>query len=145
GPVRLRPVRPTGFRLQPRHLLRRRRHRRFPSHAPSPESLRRTESEIRPVGNPAQTCLEPDSKGYVLAVRLIARWMAARVTKAARVSARFSSSFARRRFRPNQGKVRSPPQRRGDTTKPFLSSDRLTISMRRLGILARASVTWRAL
>jgi hypothetical protein len=34
--------------------------------------------------------LEPDSKGYVLAVRLIARWMAARVTKAARVSARFS-------------------------------------------------------
>src|SRR6202021_263508 len=57
GPARLRPVRPTGFRLQPRHLLRRRRHRRFPSHAPSPESLRRTESEIRPVGNPAQTCL----------------------------------------------------------------------------------------
>src|SRR5580698_3719673 len=33
---------------------------------------------------------EPDSKGNVLAVRLIARWMAARVTKAARVSARFS-------------------------------------------------------
>src|SRR6202042_46173 len=88
---------------------------------------------------------EPDSKGYVLAVRLIARWMAARVTKAARVSARFSWSFARRRLRPNQEKVRSTTQRRGATTKPFLSSDRLTISMRRLGILARASVTWRAL
>ena len=34
--------------------------------------------------------LEPDSKAYVLASRLIASWIAARVTKAARVSARFS-------------------------------------------------------
>jgi hypothetical protein len=34
-------------------------------------------------------------------------WMEARVTKLARVSARFSKSLARRRFRPNQEKVRS--------------------------------------
>ena len=45
--------------------------------------------------------------------------MEARVTKLARVSARFSKSFARRRFRPNQAKVRSTTQRRGRTTKPF--------------------------
>jgi hypothetical protein len=34
--------------------------------------------------------LEPDSKGYLLARRLIPSWIAARVTKVARVSARFS-------------------------------------------------------
>jgi hypothetical protein len=33
---------------------------------------------------------EPDSKAYVLARRLIPSWIAARVTKVARVSARFS-------------------------------------------------------
>jgi hypothetical protein len=43
--------------------------------------------------------------------------MQARVTKVARVSARFSKSLARRRFRPNQEKVRSTTQRRGRTTK----------------------------
>ena len=35
-------------------------------------------------------CLEPDSKAYLLARRLIPSWIAARVTKVARVSARFS-------------------------------------------------------
>jgi hypothetical protein len=34
--------------------------------------------------------LEPDSKAYLRAKRLMANWIAARVTKAARVSARFS-------------------------------------------------------
>jgi hypothetical protein len=38
--------------------------------------------------------------------RLRASWMEARVTKVARVSARFSNCLARRRFRPNQEKVR---------------------------------------
>ena len=32
---------------------------------------------------------EPDSKGYLRAKRLMANWIAARVTNAARVSARF--------------------------------------------------------
>jgi len=48
--------------------------------------------------------------------------MEAGVTKLARVSARFSKSLARRRFRPNQQKVRSTTQRRGMTTKPLMSS-----------------------
>src|SRR5260370_3073610 len=51
--------------------------------------------------------LEPDSKGNYCARRLIAIWMQASVTKARRVSARFSKSLARRRLRPNQEKVRS--------------------------------------
>ena len=46
-------------------------------------------------GKPAEirqsnTVLEPDSKAYMRARRLIVNWIAARVTKAARVSARFS-------------------------------------------------------
>ena len=56
--------------------------------------------------------------------------MEGRLTKVARVSARFSKSLARRRFRPNQEKVRSTTQRCGRTTKPFVSSLRLTMSMR---------------
>jgi hypothetical protein len=38
-------------------------------------------------------------------------------------------------IRPNQEKVRSATQRRVSTTKPFMSSDRLTILTRRLGTL----------
>ncbi len=45
-------------------------------------------------------------------------WIAARVTKASRVAARFSKSLARRRFRPNQEKVRSTTHRRLTTSKP---------------------------
>src|SRR5713226_6699177 len=71
--------------------------------------------------------------------------MLARVTKVARVSARFSKSLARRRFRPNQEKVRSTTQRRGRTTKPFMSSLRLTISMRSSGTFATAASTCHAL
>jgi hypothetical protein len=48
--------------------------------------------------------------------------MEARVTKVARVSARFSKSLASRRFRPNQEKVRSTTQRRGRMTKPFVGA-----------------------
>ncbi len=40
---------------------------------------------------------------YALASRLRASWMEARVTKVARVSATFSKSLARRRFRPEPG------------------------------------------
>jgi hypothetical protein len=47
---------------------------------------------------------------------------------AASVSARFSKSLARRRLRPNHEKVRSTTHRRGRTSKPFMSSLRLTIS-----------------
>jgi AraC-like DNA-binding protein len=55
-----------------------------------------------------------------LASCLRASWMEARVTKVARVSAGFSKSLARRRFRPSQEKVRSTTQRRGRTTKALL-------------------------
>ena len=82
---------------------------------------------------------------YALASRLRASWMEARVTKVARVSARFSKSLARRRLRPNQEKVRSTTQRRGRTTKPFMSSLRLTISMRSSGTFATAASTCQAL
>jgi hypothetical protein len=46
---------------------------------------------------------------YALASRLRASWIEARVTKVAKVSARFSKFLARRRLRPNQEKVRRPP------------------------------------
>ena len=39
----------------------------------------------------------------------------------------YAKSLARRRFRPNHEKVRSTTHRRGKTTKPLMSSDRLTI------------------
>ena len=39
-----------------------------------------------------------------------------------------SKSFARRRLRPNQAKVRSTTHRRGSSTKPLAVSDRLMIS-----------------
>jgi|GEM_PF-4645455 len=71
--------------------------------------------------------------------------MEALVTKVARVSARFSKSLARRRFRLNHEKVRSTTHHRGRTTKPLMSFDRLTISMRKTGILATAASTCRAL
>jgi hypothetical protein len=61
------------------------------------------------------------------------------MTKLAKVSARFSKSLAGRGFRPNQEKVRSTTQRRGRTTKPFLSSLRFTISTRSVGTLAPPS------
>jgi hypothetical protein len=63
----------------------------------------------------------------------------------ARVSARFSKSFASRRFRSNREKVRSTTQRGGRTTKPFVSSLRMTISMRSGGTFATAASTYQAL
>ncbi len=54
-------------------------------------------------------------------------------------------SLARRRLRPNQEKVRSTTQRRGKMTKPFMSSLRLTISMRSNGTFATAVSTCQAL
>src|SRR5271169_2890061 len=82
---------------------------------------------------------------YALERRRRASWMEARVTKVARVSARFSKSLARRRFRPNHEKVRSTIQRRGRTTKAFASLLRLTICVRKTGTLATAASTCQAL
>ena len=65
--------------------------------------------------------------------------MEPRATKAPRVLARFPKSPARRRLRPNQEKVRSTTQRRGRTTKPFMLSRRLTISVRSGGTFATAT------
>ena len=72
---------------------------------------------------------------YTLASRLRVGWIEARVTKVDRVTARFSNSLARRRFRPNQEKVRSTTPG-GRMTKPFMSSLRLTIPIRSNGTLA---------
>ena len=41
-------------------------------------------------GEESSQCLQPDAKAYGRARRLMANWMAAKVMKAARVSARFS-------------------------------------------------------
>src|SRR5215472_9706764 len=49
------------------------------------------------------------------------------------------------RLRPNHEKVRSTTQRRGSTTKPFVSSLRLTISRRSGGTFATAASTCHAL
>ena len=57
-------------------------------------------------------------------------WMAARVTEASRVEARFSKSLARRRFRPSQEKVRSTTHRRLMTSKPTALRLRRTTSSR---------------
>jgi hypothetical protein len=72
---------------------------------------------------------------YTLARRLRVSWTEARITKVVRVSARFSKSLA-----VNQEKVRSTAQRRGKTTKPFMSSLRLTISRRSPRHLCRRRV-----
>jgi len=72
-------------------------------------------------------------------------WIAARVTQARSVSAKFSQSLASRRLRPNHEKARSTTQRRGNTTKPDMSSVRFTISMRKVGMAVAAPFTWWAL
>ena len=83
-------------------------------------------------------------KTYALAGRLRASWMDARVTKVARISARFSESLARRRFRQNQEKVRSTTQRRGRTTKPLsrrrFGDQRLQPRPRRIPQIARMTL-----
>jgi hypothetical protein len=77
------------------------------------------------------------------AIRLMPSWMAARVTKASSVEARFSKSLARRRFRPNQEKVRSTTHRRLITSNPTALGLRLTISSRSGWLPAAASyVCW---
>src|SRR5262249_8092391 len=82
---------------------------------------------------------------HALASRLTASWLEARITKGAKVSGDFSKSWGGRRLRPNHEKVRSTTQRRGRTTKPFLSSRRLTISMRSRGPFATAASACAAL
>ena len=52
--------------------------------------------------------------------------------------------FGRRRFHPNQEKVRSTTQRRGSATKPVTSSLRLTISLCSSGTLATVVSNCRA-
>jgi hypothetical protein len=102
----------------------------------------------QPICRPSQPCRANqrfvELAIYALASRLRASWMEARATKAPRVSARFSKSLAKRRSRPNQEKVRSTTPRRGRTTKPFVSSLRLTISRRSEIVGARSHGTARA-
>lgn len=83
-------------------------------------------------GRPRRKNLEPDSKVHdgkqYLASRLIITLMLAMLIHAVAVAMDFSQSFASRRHRPNQPKVRSTTQRRGRTSKPFAVSERLMIS-----------------
>jgi hypothetical protein len=55
--------------------------------------------------------------------------MKAMVTKVAGVSASFSKSLIRRRFRPNHEKGALTTHHQVGTTKPHMSFDRLTIAM----------------
>jgi hypothetical protein len=59
-----------------------------------------------------------------LASRLRASWMERVGNEGSQGFGKVFAVLARRRFRPNQEKVRSTTQRRGRTTKPFLSSAR---------------------
>jgi len=88
---------------------------------------------------------EPHSQGHaVRARRPSARQTAAMATKAARVSARFSQCFARRRSRPKREKVRATAHRDGGTTKPRVPALRRTMSIERAGMAATAAFTRRA-
>ena len=72
---------------------------------------------------------EPDSTDNYCASRLVPIWMAAGVTKASSVSARFSKFLARRLFRPDQEKVRSTTQRAMQRDEAFhAASGRFFIS-----------------
>ena len=68
---------------------------------------------------------------YALARRLRASWMEGEGNEGGQGFGKVFAVLARCRFRPNQEKVRSTTQRRGRTTKPFLSSLRLTICIAR--------------
>src|SRR5215468_9404867 len=59
--------------------------------------------------------------------------MEASLRKATALRLRFSQSLASRRQRFNQASVRSTIQRRGNGTNPLARSERLTISVLRLG------------
>src|ERR1700727_358879 len=61
------------------------------------------------------------------------RRMEASLTKARALRLRFSQSLASRRQRFNQAIVRSTIQRLGNGTNPLARSERLTISVSRLG------------
>ena len=63
--------------------------------------------------------------------------MEAMATKARHGASEVLVVFGERRLRPIQEKVRSTTQRRGWTLKPFTSSLRRTISIRRAGIARR--------
>ena len=65
-------------------------------------------------------------------------WTEAMKSQAVELSRVVSKSFARRRFRPSQAKVRSTTHRRGSSTKPLAVSDRLMISMTQSPRPARA-------
>jgi len=82
---------------------------------------------------------EPYSIAYALAKRRMPSWMAAGLMKLASVATRFSWSLARRRLGANNEKVRSATECRGRRTKPFMSSNRLSISVRRLGCVGLGS------
>src|ERR1019366_3139260 len=68
------------------------------------------------------------------------RRMEAKRRNAIAVRLRFSKSFARRRHRPYQPKLRSTTHRLGRTSKPLAVSDRFTISTDRPGIAWAAAL-----
>ena len=68
------------------------------------------------------------------------RRMDAKRRNAIAVRLRFSKSFASRRHRPNQPRLRSTTHRFGRTSKPLVVSERFTISTDRPGIAWAAAV-----
>jgi hypothetical protein len=79
-------------------------------------------------------CRPPPSRTYVRVRALRASWIEASVTKVARVSAGFSKSWRDASFgRPGEGALDYPAALQD--ARPFMSSLRLTISMRRRGAL----------
>ena len=72
-------------------------------------------------------------------MRLVESWMEAMKSHAVAEAMVCSKFLARRRLRLSHAKVRSTTQRRGSTTKPFATSDRLMISTVHLPILVSAA------
>ena len=73
------------------------------------------------------------------------RRMEASLRNARALRVRFSKSFANRRHRLSQAKVRSTTQRLGRTSKPWAVSERLTISTANPGNTLASSVEFRPL
>jgi len=105
---------------------------------------------VRPDGTRQRFAMD-GRDGYLESVRrlheglqsfLSMRRMEARWRKARALWLRFSQSLASRRHRPSQPMVRSTIQRMGSTTKPLAWSERLTISITRLG-MALAMPSWK--
>jgi hypothetical protein len=82
---------------------------------------------------------------YALASLLITSWTEARVTKVNQGFRKVLEVLGEAPVAPEQEKVRSITQRRGRTTKPFMSSLRLMIAKRSRGTFGTAASTCQAL